>query len=269
MAARSLAVLAFFVFSGASFGAEDDAVVVTAVRDPVDKSYRRMVRGMDVFERLRGLAPNAELRYRLLPRKAGATLETVELEIAGDSVTIPVELAPDRTFTLERNRIALREDASVRASRKRLTMTWRADIRTPGLPPGTRRLGDLRLECEVGMAAGLVSNERSPFSRLAKFMLDAPDYCTRANNRYLFFAERPLWRVTLVSGGHREDLPADRLWGGATNDPDWKEDLPWCDCEVLMDRAYFLPLGDASWPDDTRVEFEYMDAPGGRTSASR
>jgi hypothetical protein len=28
---------------------------------------------------------------------------------------------------------------------------------------------------------------------------------------------------------------------------------------VLVDRAYFMPLGDSSWPDDTRVEFEYMD----------
>jgi hypothetical protein len=49
------------------------------------------------------------------------------------------------------------------------------------------------------------------------------------------------------------------LYGGATRDPDWKEDLPYCDCEVLMDRAFFLPLGERSWPDDTRVEFEYMD----------
>jgi hypothetical protein len=25
-----------------------------------------------------------------------------------------------------------------------------------------------------------------------------------------------------------------------------------------MDRAYFLPLGDTSWPDDTLVHFDYM-----------
>ena len=28
---------------------------------------------------------------------------------------------------------------------------------------------------------------------------------------------------------------------------------------LLMDGAYFLPLGDRSWPDDTLVHFEYMD----------
>jgi hypothetical protein len=56
----------------------------------------------------------------------------------------------------------------------------------------------------------------------------------------------------------RRALPVDRLYGGASRDPDWKEDLPYCDCEVLMDRAYFLPLGDTSWPDDTLVHFDYM-----------
>jgi len=28
---------------------------------------------------------------------------------------------------------------------------------------------------------------------------------------------------------------------------------------VLLDRTYFLPLGDRSWPHDTLVVFEYMD----------
>jgi hypothetical protein len=63
----------------------------------------------------------------------------------------------------------------------------------------------------------------------------------------------------LVSGNRTQVLSVDLLYGGAGRDPDWKEDLPYCDCEVLMDRAYFLPLGDASWPDDTRVQFEFMD----------
>ena len=44
----------------------------------------------------------------------------------------------------------------------------------------------------------------------------------------------------------------------ASDDPQLANDLPYCDCEVLVDRTYFLPLGDPSWPDETRVEFEYM-----------
>lgn len=76
---------------------------------------------------------------------------------------------------------------------------------------------------------------------------------------YLNFAERPIFSVTLVAGARREVLPIDRLYAMASDDPGLKEDLPYCDCEMLVDRTYFLPLGDHSWPDDTRVELEFMD----------
>ena len=239
---------------------QSDAVPVTALRDAVDKPYRKMAAGMDLFEKRRHLAPTASLRFKLLPRKPGTDMEAVDLELVGDSFAAPVALAPDKTFALERHPIALKENASVRPNRKAGTLTWRADIRTPGLPPGTRRLGDLRLECEVGMEAGLISNRRPfPFKWLEALFREGPEHCHHPAPRYLFFADRPIWSVTLVSAERREVLPVDRLYGGASRDPEWKEDLPYCDCEVLMDRAYFMPLGDAGWPDDTLVHFEYMD----------
>ncbi len=34
------------------------------------------------------------------------------------------------------------------------------------------------------------------------------------------------------------------------------------DCQVMLDRTFYAPIWDKSWPDDTLVEFEYMeDAP--------
>jgi hypothetical protein len=171
-----------------------------------------------------------------------------------------VPLAEDRTFTLERDERAWDEDASVRPNRRAGTMTWRAEIRTPGLPPDTRRLGDLRLECEVGIESRLISNRRpSLFSWLDEALTSGPRYCHQSAPRYLFFADRPLFGVSLVAGDRKESIPVDRLYAGASRDPDWKDDLPYCDCEVLVDRTYFLPLGDLSWPDDTLVRFDYMD----------
>jgi hypothetical protein len=49
------------------------------------------------------------------------------------------------------------------------------------------------------------------------------------------------------------------MYAGITHGRTSREDLRYCDCEVLLDRAYVLPLGDRSWPDDTLVELEYMD----------
>ena len=235
-----------------------DAVVMSAVRDPVTKSYKKMVEGAALFEERRHLAPAAELRFKLIPRKPDAALESVVLKVEAESIVIPLKVAPDRTFTLEKNRTALKENAEVTPNRRAGTMTWRADVRTPGLPPNTRRLGDLRLECEVGMKAGLISNYPKGFwGWLDAQIAQKPDYCRRAEPRYLFFADHPLFTVTLVHGARREALPVDMLYGGAARDPNWKKDKH-CDCEALFDRAYFVPLGDTSWPDDTLVEIEYM-----------
>jgi len=232
--------------------------VTAAQRDAVEKSYRKMIQGMDLFERMHALAPNAPLRFKLLPRKRETVMEYIELEIIGDTVDIQVPVAADHTFALPRNRKAYDEDAIVTPNRRSRSMTWRTEIRTPGLPPDTRRLGDLRLECEVGIEAGLVSNTGSIIGRLANLMSDV-GYCRNKDARYLFFAERPLFSVTLTSGARREVLPIDKLYAMASDDPGLAEDLPYCDCEVLVDRTFFLPLGDPSWPNDTLVSFEYMD----------
>jgi hypothetical protein len=130
-------------------------VSVAVMRDPVDKSYRKMLKGMDLFEEMHGLAPRASLRFRLLPRKPDTNMDGIRLAIDADSVSIPIRLEADRSFVLERHQKAMDDDAAVTSNRKALSMTWRADIRTPGLPPDTRRLGDLRLECHVGMEADL------------------------------------------------------------------------------------------------------------------
>ena len=238
---------------------DSDAVAVTTLRNPVDKPYRRMIAGMELFEKRRQLAPAASLRFKLLPRHRDTDMRDIDLDIVGDSFATPVTVAADHSFALERRALALKENASVRPNRRAGTMTWRADIRTPGLPPNTRRLGDLRLECEVGMEARLISNTSPFLSWVDKLLPEGPAYCHRSAPRYLFFADRPLFSVALVAGERREVLPVERLYAGASRDPQWKDDLRYCDCEVLVDRAYFLPLGERSWPDDTLVEFEYME----------
>ncbi|MDB5843581.1 MAG: hypothetical protein JWP79_891 [Polaromonas sp.] len=228
--------------------------------DPVEKSYRKMIRGMDLFEQERGrLSPNGSLRFKLLPRRPDTDLSRIEMEVIGTTVDFPVPIAPDQTFTLARHQKAYDENAQVSPNRRAQSMTWRTEIKTPGLPPGTRRLGDLRLECRVGMESGLISNRSNIVGRMVKALLGTPAYCDRQVPLYLFFAERPLFSVALVAGPRREILSIDMLYAAASDDPKLQDELPYCDCEVLVDRTYVLPLGDRSWPDDTRVEFEYME----------
>ena len=234
-------------------------VEISEMRDPVTKSYRRIVRGIEVFERRRDLAPNASLRFRLLPKERTTEMDGISLRIVGETVAVPVAVASDSTFVIPRNQRLLDENAIVVPNRKAGSMTWRTDIRTPGLPANTRRLGDLRLECLVGMESGLISNYPSSiFGEVARLIAERR-YCEQREPRYLFFAERPLWAVTLVNGNRRELLSVDRMYAGASRQPLTEDDRKYCDCEVLLDRTYFAPLGDSAWPDDTLLEFQYID----------
>jgi hypothetical protein len=256
---RNSLALALCLTAGLAGGADDEvySIEVSALREPVDKSYRRMVSGMDLFQEMHALAPNADLRYRLLPRKRDTDMQGILLHVVADRLDIPVAVAPDLTFTLPRDSKALKQDALVRSERRANSMTWRTDVRTPGVPAGARRLGDLRLECLVGKEAGLVSEYPGLIGWIMR-QQNPRSFCKDPEQRYLLFADRALFAVTLVSGSRRQVLSVNQMYAGNTP----KDDMKYCDCAVLADRAYVLPLGDASWPDDTLVEFEYVDGPG-------
>ncbi len=234
-------------------------VTVNATRDPVEKSYRKMVQGMGVFERLHALAPLATLRYKLLPRQPGTPLDGIVLKVMGDTVTLNVPIAPDYTFTLPRSQQAWDEDAQVIPNRKTRSMTWRTDIRTPGLPPNVRRLGDLRLECEVGVEANLLSENLPLFGTLARLMSGPEGICRSQPSRYLLFADKPLFGATLVHGERRWELPVSYLYLGQINARVPAGELSRSDAQSLVDRTYALPLGDRSWPDDTLVVFDWVE----------
>lgn len=258
LAALLLAATTCLPALAASPAAEQATVTVRSTRDPVDKSYRKMIRGMERFERERALAPQASLRFQLLPRTPTVDMRGIRLRIAGDTVAVPVAVDEHNRFTLPRHEQALREDAAVLANRKTTSLTWRALIETPGLPAGTRRLGDLRLECLVGKEAGLVSNSSPLFGWISNAFSSADQVCNSPDGNYLFFAERPIFAVTLRAGGRVETLPFSMLYAGGEHTG---EMLKYCDCQVLLDRTYYAPIWDRSWPDDTLIEFEYMTEP--------
>jgi hypothetical protein len=255
---RYIFYLALTLLMAGATAQQAPSVTVSATRDPVDKSYRNMLAGMDLFERRHALAPQATLRFQLLPRLPDTQLDGIALRVAGDNVSLPVQVGSDHTFTLPRNADAAREDAALIASRKTSTLTWRADVRSPGVPAGMRRLGDLRLECLVGVEAGLLSNNTQWFTSPERV-------CGTPDGNYLFFAERPVFAITLQDGERRATLPFNALYAGGTQTP---ATLPYCDCQVLLDRSYYAPLWDRSWSDDTLLSFDDMDGPPGSDDTS-
>jgi hypothetical protein len=185
-------------------------------------------------------------------------MDDLVLQIAGDHTSIPVPLAPDRSFILPRNAEAEHDNAMVRFNRREGNLAWRADVRSEGVPPKARRLGDLLLECKVAMAGDLVAYVHHPINVMITKMADP---CRTMPINMFYFADRPVFSVTLVAGSRRKILPAAMLHGPTTpmmpNQEDWT---------FLRERVYmvrFKSLYDQGWPDDTLLQFDYMDNDAG------
>lgn len=212
---------------------EVDTVQVNALRDPDFKTYRAFVAGLDAFDDKRKLAPAAQLRFLLRPSTPSAGIDGVTIRIAGNDTRIGVPLAADGSFVMPRNQAALDEDADIILNRKKGSFRWRPDVRTPEVPANARRLGDLRLECEVRWA---VERKDMPFARRTMFSaLGGP--CGSKRVHVMQLAPRAISGYRMVAGERSETAPAEA---------------------VREDRlTYVAPLHDASWPDDALVEFEF------------
>ena len=211
-----------------------ETVSVSTIKDPALRPYRRMVRGLDAWDEQRALAPNASLRFELLTQDGKAAApDALILRIAGDKVDVALPLDADATFVLPRSQEALDDNADLILNRKKDQFRWRPRVRTPGVPDNARRLGDLRMECEVSSA---VRKEEIPFLYRAGAVA-AGGMCRLPMVGYVYRAPRRLASATVVSGTRREALGLHE--NGA---------------------AYMAPLRDKSWDNDALVVYEFADA---------
>lgn len=206
------------------------AVDVHGTRDPDLLPYRTMLKGLDAYADHQRLAPAAPLRFRLLAATPATSMAGATLRLEADNLSIAIPLAADGTFTLARDKTAFDANADLISNKKRSTVRWRPSIVTPGLPPNVRRLGDLRLECEIRWA---VEQDALPFMRRNLFKL-AGGPCHSAMINVPYPGARPLAGVLAQSGERSARLP------------------------LTDDRSrYVPPLHDNSWNDDTLLTISY------------
>lgn len=206
-------------------------VEVKGMKDPQMRSYRSVWAGLDAFDKHRALAPQADpVRFRIKPYPANknGALEGITLHIVGKGNAIPVPIV-DGQFMVERNQAAFDDKADLMFNHKRHLFKTFAEVRTPGVPSNARRLGDLRLECQVNVA---IVKKEAPFYIVAaaNTLFATSDWCKKLGIQMSLPTEQ-LSKVTMVHGERRKNVALAELSTGA--------------------------LIDLSWPDDTLVELEY------------
>jgi len=252
----TITTLALLCAVSGSNAEESQQVEVTA-QLPGDRDEKTLVQVLEAkaaFDRHRALAPQATLGFRLYARKRAQDLARLRLRWVAGAQRVDVPLDARQRFELDPAWTS-HAGAVLQANLPDGAVAWHVDVRSPGVPDGTRRLGDLRLECEADTFHGnLQRGLRTPISAV----LDASDELCLLDDAQAWFAERPIFGVTLVDGPRRRTLPYRYLHGSnGTMAMAALFDWPY----ALRDRTYFLPLDDRSWPDDTLVTFDAMDDP--------
>ncbi len=128
---------------------------------PMAWRLQLLEKARDVFEkRAPEKAPGATLTFRL--PKVDATQAGNQVELVGADHRVPLPMASNTTFALKRGTLAEDSDSMVIANRNFPKGEFNhplVQVRSPGLPDGVQRMGDLRLACaaqlEMAKSEGL------------------------------------------------------------------------------------------------------------------
>jgi hypothetical protein len=237
ISATSLCLVLCNATAGAEPAAEPGQVVITGIRNPDMRSYRAVSAGLDAFDDNHHFAPLApEVRFRLQAKKGSAApAEALALRIVGDgdsdSIALPIDA--DGGFVVPRIQAAYDSKADFVLNQKKGQFRAQAEVRTPGWTEDVRRLGDMRLECRVKVAIG---KYEAPFwiIAVANGIMLGRDWCGHEKITWTIVTAVPLAGATLVNGDRKLELE-------------------------LEGREYLVPIGDKSWPDDTRIELRFAE----------
>lgn len=195
------------------------------VGEPMAWRYRLLQTAQQVFdEHAAAQAPGAALSFRLPKVDPAQTGNQVEIVRAGKRIPLPMDSSV--SFALPADAAAAQEDAMVVVNRnfaKGNVNHPLVQVRSPGLPEGVRRMGDLRLACAAQIE--MAKAERLKFrALLATASLFGLDVCDKLSVADLDAPAGPYDTVTVEDGGRRLVQPAKDKNLTRLSDKGWSDD---------------------------------------------
>ena len=202
------------------------------MRDQDWKPYRVLLRGLDAYESHRAMAPDTFFRFVLRPQSEEIEVGDTHLKLVGENVVLSIPIAEDWSFALPRNQQAAEENAELVLNQRQNRMRWNLlAIRTKGLAEHHRRLGDLRLTCEVFAAMEDWDKLRR---QLGLRGVNSGNACVSPRLNWTFYERLPLKSAMLINEKRTENL------------------------RLTPDRLGFIVyLFDQSWSDHALIQLEF------------
>lgn len=202
-------------------------IVVNGIKDPYYLSPKQLAGAVAAFNKWRPtLAPEARLLFRVGMLK-GASYDGLELTLRSGEERIPIQLDARHRFVLPE----VTGRWTLVANRSRDSLVILPLTLSPGTSDGERRLGDLRLQCQVEW--GLQRSQTSVFVR--GFYTSAGG-CGSKKFPYYVLAGRPIAAASVRYGAASKAL------------------------QIVRARSYRAPITDAL-PNEARVILSYRQAP--------
>ena len=125
-------------------------IVVSSMKDAYRTAYRNIQKALTAQHDNPQLAPLARMRWTLFARDGTPVTAPLPITIVGTNGHIAVVRDSDGAFELPAAVQELGDDVELRIGAKRGNVRLVPLVETGGIDASSRRLGDLRLECEMG-----------------------------------------------------------------------------------------------------------------------
>lgn len=224
-----------------------DTVHVNAIRDAEARKYKVIVAGVDAFERHHQLAPRIDaLRFRAERQRLeeGGLAPVARLE-GDDGFVLPLPIDAEGDILMPRSKAALDAHSELVLNQKRLDYRIEPRVRTPGLTDHVRRLGDLRLECQVRVA--MAKEEIGLMWTLTiNSLLLTTDWCGFMRGKKLALSFRT---KRIISNAFLED-------GNRSRNVEFSH------------KTFSVPLYDSTWSDDALIQLTFEQTPPALTETA-
>ena len=130
----------------------ESRVEISSYKGPELRSYAQMLKGLLAYQDKRQHAPDSELYFILIPKKKEMRVEGLTMRLASDETSTSIPVDAGGKFQLPLIELKNDNEYDLILNRPKGQFYIKPYVKSANLTPDIKRMGDLRLECQVRWA---------------------------------------------------------------------------------------------------------------------